>query len=1374
MSDEKTPTGQGEGIDQGSATSLQPKATCPVGQGPTLDRLSPEHLTELRASAISDAVIDACGAYTAYERDDLPEPLRWVGDRDGALPALVIPMTEAGRGMTWQVKPRTGTVAVDGRTLKYICPSKSSGAIVPSLIERRAVTDETKRVLIVEGTKQSMAVLSCTDSTTAVYGVPGIQSWMGGEDGPSPAFSLVTGLSTYILPDADAARNRAVYDGASALGAHCRQWGASPVRYISIPGHGTQGVDDVLASVDAERRAELLDLWVRQAGDKPSLKMPPKKKKPEGEDLDDDRPRVSADAPPQEILSVVGGALHTSLGGRSLFRQGSSLVSLVEMEGRRTLAPVSRALMQDLGSQAAAVVHETERASRERFLSGSEADMLLSPPRVAPYPRIDGIFASPVVSGGGRIVSDPGYDAGSGVYLDLSRELVGFSVPESPSPDDVTAALNLLEEMLVDFPFKTAADRTRALGMLLTTVTRLMYGTSPMIVVTANTRGSGKNLLADNMSLIATGECVSVQRLPDSETEVQKVLVSALLAGRTQLTWDEASAGLDSPTLSAFLTSEVFGGRRLGESEDLRSKNLACVWAMGNNVSVSGDLSRRTIAVELESPLSDPEARTGFKHADLRGWVRSRRRELLEAVFTLVQSWVVAGRPAPTSSAPVGSFEGWFHVVGGVLEHAGLPDLMEGVAERRAAGNVSEQEDLAFLAWVVEVTGGSEFIAFDLEEAVATYSGYVPLPSTIQSLGDATARRLGRALTRMQDRHLGGYVVRSAGTQAHVKKYRVDVTGGPGNGGDGTPPPSAPTPGPGDPSAPIGTLVFDLETGSADDLHTASDPGWVRLAAYSIDGADPVATTDIRELVGLIERAETVVGHNIVAYDLPALARHYGLDVDALVAQGRVRDTLVLARLAEPPRPGLRYGLDAVATRQGVDGKILSAGESALKKLARDHGGYDRIPVDDEDYRAYATQDVRATAAVYAALLPRAVDVVGEEYVTYEHQVAHALAQVESHGVRVDRVEVERRLADEDLVRGEIRTWLVETVGIPDEGKAPWASAEGKAALARYVHHAGAELPLTAKGSVSASGEAFAAVAAEHPESAALAELAEKMTTLLQASSPAATVKKCLRSDDRVYPAIQPSQATGRLSTTSPGMTIFGSRSDRLIAQRAMIVPDEGDVMVAVDLSGIDARCMAAGSGDAAYAALFQPGVDLHSETAARLFGDPGRRADAKIVNHSMNYGVGAAKLSAALGVSEGEARQILTDYDRAYPGLAAFKARLRAGAESGGYVTSGYGRRVAVPRDRAWTQAPAGYGQATARDAFLTGVLSLPDEVSAMVRIFVHDEVVLSVPGDRAEEIQAAVVATFESVTLPCAGGVVVPVLAEAAGPAETWAGCK
>src|SRR5699024_7312562 len=121
--------------------------------------------------------------------EDLPEPLQWVGRVPDVFPGLVYELQEAGKGTTWQVKPQPGSVVLaDRRAPKYIGPAKDSGYPVPSLIERRAVHAGTRRVLLVEGMKQALAVMSIVDEDTAVHCLPGITSWQGGEAGPSPAF----------------------------------------------------------------------------------------------------------------------------------------------------------------------------------------------------------------------------------------------------------------------------------------------------------------------------------------------------------------------------------------------------------------------------------------------------------------------------------------------------------------------------------------------------------------------------------------------------------------------------------------------------------------------------------------------------------------------------------------------------------------------------------------------------------------------------------------------------------------------------------------------------------------------------------------------------------------------------------------------------------------------------------------------------------------------------------------------------------------------------------------------------------------------------------------------------------------------------------
>lgn len=1372
-------------------------------KGLGLGALSDEHLAELRASGISDEVIASCGAYTAYSTEDLPEPLQWVGRFPDVFPVLVYELQEAGKGTTWQVKPQPGSVVLaDGRAPKYIGPSKDSGYPMPSLIERRAVHVGTRRVLLVEGMKQALAVMSIVDEDTAVHCLPGITSWQGGEAGPSPAFQLVGGLSTYIIADADASTNRMVYDGAQGLGTLCRQWGASPVRFVNVPGGGKQGIDDVLANIPADRRETMLELWINQADDKPCQKRPPMAqasvRTSSAPQADSMKPSVNAEVEPSVFYDTVDKAIYDKYAGTTLFRSNDKLIALDTRDGRKTLDAVDIPYFIDTAAQTIRVEQHMAKKVVTRPLTLTEASVISNKKRVSKYPPIEGIVETPILSESGNIICEPGYNTETRRYVDLSEDLEGFHVPDAPTADDARDSLETLLEPFCDFPFASEADRTRAAGMAMSLLTRPVYPTVPLHLVSANNQGVGKNKIVDVASIIATGRAAQPQKIPYSDEEMDKVIFSALLAGRTLLTFDEASSGLESEALASMITAEDYSGRTLGKSEHRTVPNSACVIAVGKNVSSRKDMSRRTNPIVLATDSVNPEARDNFKYPRLLEWVHQNRKKLLEAAHTMIRAWIIAGKPAPPSGYDTGGFEEWYFTVGGILAFAGRSDLMVGVREWRKQADESELEDLAHVAWLDEAFDGKPFGAYDVQLAIEEENSkheYVPLPSVLWTIENATAQRLGRIYSGLQDRPFDGYVLRSAGTVNHTKRFQVvrvdpdDDDGDAGTGGDGgndggTPPPAPePTPAPAetadgqaDPAAPADstTVVFDLETGSEDQVQVTDDPGYVRLAAYSVNGAEPVATTDIAgELIPLLEGADTIVGHNIVQFDFAALRRLYGLDDKALIEAGRVHDTLIFSRLAAGGAK-LEYGLDSVAKRCGVDGKLLKDGKTALDALAEQYGGFDKIPLDNADYVAYALQDVRANVAVYSQMLPAALEAVGAEYLQREHEKMHALSVVESHGVRVDTSKVEESLAEESAIKSEIRSWLVDTVGIPDKGKEPWKSDSGKQAIADYLERFGVAAPLTANGGISIRAKAFNELAKTHAGVPEIVELAAKMEKVLQSSTPASTIKKYLHGD-KVYPSIQADQVTGRLSTTKPAMAVFGSRNERLIRQREMILPDNADeALLSVDLSQIDARCLAAGSGDSKYAELFAPGRDAHTEMAIRVFDDAARRPDAKQLAHATNYGMGAKGFADYAGIPVSEAQKQIDRLHFEFPTLEYFKTYLRKHAEALGWIATVFGRRVTVGRNKTYTQAPAAYGQGTARDVFLEGVLNLPQEVLEMIRIFVHDEIVLSVPRDRAEEITQTVMAAFNAVTLPGKNGIDVPVLSDSAGPAESWAGCK
>jgi hypothetical protein len=113
---------------------------------------------------------------------------------------------------------------------------------------------------------------------------------------------------------------------------------------------------------------------------------------------------------------------------------------------------------------------------------------------------------------------------------------------------------------------------------------------------------------------------------------------------------------------------------------------------------LSDELVRRTVCGRLDAGDSRPHLRAGFKHADLLGWVRGHRSEVVGSVLTLVRAWLAAGRPA--GEVRLGMFESWGRMVGGILGVAGIEGLRQSVEHFQRAPTDTEQTLKPFLvAW---------------------------------------------------------------------------------------------------------------------------------------------------------------------------------------------------------------------------------------------------------------------------------------------------------------------------------------------------------------------------------------------------------------------------------------------------------------------------------------------------------------------------------------------------------------------------------------------------------------------------------------------------------------------------------------------------
>ena len=418
------------------------------------------------------------------------------------------------------------------------------------------------------------------------------------------------------------------------------------------------------------------------------------------------------------------------------------------------------------------------------------------------------------------------------------------------------------------------------------------------------------------------------------------------------------------------------------------------------------------------------------------------------------------------------------------------------------------------------------------------------------------------------------------------------------------------------------------------------------------------------------------------------------------------------------------------------------------------HKGYDKIPVDDPDYVAYALKNADRTRRLAEIAAP----LMTEPYYAREHRIAQIAAGLTVKGLRVDTDLLTTRVAEQEARLTRVRSRLIE-LGFPATAS-PGATDAGRG---RLLDLAGAlQLPRTTTGKVSIASDDLLALTtpADHP-------LAEPVALLVELSAErpfVSTLADNLTPAGRVHPEHQISGVNGRWSTQRPNVMGVGKRSASLLADRNLILAEPGHVFVQCDLKGIDNRSVAGLSGDSAYAALLAPGMEINAELARLFYGDgidyKKIKNKVKAIGHGINFGRGPRAISRDNDLDLAEVKQVWSSYFEAFPELAAWQSRIRAEAEAGWSLPNGHGRRVRCEPGSEYTEAPARQTASCTRDLAMTGLLRLGD-LATYLSLFIHDEIVLSVPADRADVMLArAVDAMSFDWTSP--SGLVIPIIAE------------
>ena len=277
---------------------------------------------------------------------------------------------------------------------------------------------------------------------------------------------------------------------------------------------------------------------------------------------------------------------------------------------------------------------------------------------------------------------------------------------------------------------------------------------------------------------------------------------------------------------------------------------------------------------------------------------------------------------------------------------------------------------------------------------------------------------------------------------------------------------------------------------------------------------------------------------------------------------------------------------------------------------------------------------------------------------------------------------------------------------------------------------------------------------------------------------------KVIGPDGRIHSSFNQTETrTGRISSTEPNLQNIPVRTPIGRELRKFFAAEHG-LLVDADYSQIELRVLAHVANDPAMQEDFKEGRDVHTATAARVFGMPTElvtkdmRSKAKAVNFGIVYGIGAFSLSKDIGVSRAEADAYIKEYLKNYAGVDAYMKQVVEQAKEKGYVETMFGRRRYLPELKSGNFNLRSFGERVARNMPIQGAAADIIKI-AMIRVSdrlekeglkaklilqVHDELIVECPAEEAEQVKALLTQEMEG-----AVKLSVPMVADA-GAGRTW----
>jgi DNA polymerase-1 len=572
---------------------------------------------------------------------------------------------------------------------------------------------------------------------------------------------------------------------------------------------------------------------------------------------------------------------------------------------------------------------------------------------------------------------------------------------------------------------------------------------------------------------------------------------------------------------------------------------------------------------------------------------------------------------------------------------------------------------------------------------------------------------------------------------------------------------------------PHNAIAIDTETGElpGNPRAHALSPWHGRLRLVQVGDAMTGWSIPWDQWKGVFYEAMDKFDGPIVCHNVAFEARWFEVQSEWSFPWHRGHDTMIMAQLIDPLGSGALKAL----TQKYIDPQAANLQRVLDDGLITNGWTWGSVPVSYEPYWAYGALDPVLTMRLWEKFWPKFSP--GAPYsraYELEMNTRRIVTRMELNGARVDLNYSQKKYDDLVAYTDQVRDWAKNTYhGL---------SIGSNQQLVKQFELLGSEITaLTDSGQKSASADQLKLLTIEgSPE---VKQLAETTLKYRKAGKLASTYFLNFLNDNVdgfVHPSVKTMGArTGRMSIQNPALQTLPKGDD--VVRKAFLPKDDDHVIVTSDLDQVEFRMFASLSRDPNLIQLFNladaTGSDPFTEIGREIYQDPSmqksdkRRALIKGVVYGRLYGAGVAKQALTAGVPEEQMRAVSNEFDKRFPGMQIFqktvegKGTSRLLSEGQGYVNTWTGRRLPCDDERVYTLVNY-LIQGGAAEVFKSNLVKLDQaDLTDLLIVPVHDEIVLNAPRSDVEDIKRIVKECMTTTE-----GWSVPLTADVEGPLENW----